>query len=1304
MPSISMMKEQSATDTPVLFFECRFPDGAMERWATHAVRLDGVAFEERVLSHNAFELSGGTEDGLDWAARLTLTLQNTDSRLSQLEQNVGFRGATITVKFAFCDLSQGGNTTPAMFLFRGATASLEQTSQTRATLSFGNRLDLQRILLPTERIQKRCGWSFPATADEREEAMSGLDRGKYSPFFRCGYSPDQQGGVGTMGPGGQPFTTCGHTAAACQERGMYRTDAAGRATRRFGGIQFVPSSVLVRGAGDRSFKLSPVVENQAKYNDFVPMVYGTAWFAPPLVFSRNDGNLTRMQVLLGLGEMDAVLKVLVNGVEMPQGVAGQNMTSTGWYNVVSLGNRTGNFDGNFANSAGEPAGDPFGSLAYLSVVAPNRLANGSAAPKIEVLVRGLKLSVFDAEGNYSGEEHSANPAWVILDALRRVGWGLSELDLKSFSEAAAVCASPVQARDWSGATVSVPRYQANVALLRKQSAAEVLRGVRQAANLMFGYSADGKLQVMVEDRLSRQQPVRRETTNAALTLSGGWPAYEFGDGTAGRSGIVRRPNGESSLRVLRRPSEDTLNRVSVEFQDEWNDYQQDSLSITATDEVAAQGFEMAGTVAALGIANPDQARRLCRLALLKAVEGNLHVEFETSMKGLGVRPGDLITLTYAKEGFDRQLFRVLRVSPRLNFQTALIRAQIHNDAWYEDDGTSDGFGGRRGRRADDGTPRSLMGAAENGSQFAVQEESATGADGSGQLSLRTFYVPPSRTFAPGLAIPVLALQPQMEQTGGQLRGAQRLLYAVAAAETGGGESGLSFAAQAVLPAGTNTNAITLSGIRARSGTAAVNIYRGSSLSTLRRIGSVAPGVSTFRDDGLPGLPVMPPDPNFDHANFYWRLELQPPCAVIARTARSVSHASLLMETDQYRGQIVRMMSGSGRGQERRVVANDATTLVVDADWTVMPGLGDEFAVVEPMRFGGSTQTETVSFPIPNRRGAVVQILGLAANARDQESSTEEAVVTRWQVGGAAGDGLDVEAPPRPFFGLDARGNGRVELGGVGFADLANTRSVTAGTLNLFYWNELTDAAVLRLTGAIPATATTIQLNGPATVPVGSFLQIGREILAVQSVAGTQVQVARAALGSIAEAQAGDTRVYPLAQMTCIAPFAKGLFGSPASGTYTARFDLANCRIAAATLYVTNTKGDSPVAVVAYTSNTDFGLRTLRGGALVMQSQGYLAVQSAAIPAVPVPHRVSVRDVFATVAEAPMGGPIALRLSLDGEPYCDLTIPAGSLLSETLSGTDLPLLPEKAVVGVDVVEVPGSGAGRPGRDLTVTLRL
>src|SRR6266404_6141658 len=64
---------------------------------------------------------------------------------------------------------------------------------------------------------------------------------------------------------------------------------AGRPTRRFGGIEFVPAAIQVRPFGSPSFVQSPVQPNAAKYNNPIPMVYGTGWISPVVTVLRNDG-------------------------------------------------------------------------------------------------------------------------------------------------------------------------------------------------------------------------------------------------------------------------------------------------------------------------------------------------------------------------------------------------------------------------------------------------------------------------------------------------------------------------------------------------------------------------------------------------------------------------------------------------------------------------------------------------------------------------------------------------------------------------------------------------------------------------------------------------------------------------------------------------------------------------------------------------------------------------------------------------------------------------------------------------------
>ena len=58
--------------------------------------------------------------------------------------------------------------------------------------------------------------------------------------------------------------------------------------------------------------------------------------------------------------------------------------------------------------------------------------------------------------------------------------------------------------------------------------------------------------------------------------------------------------------------------------------------------------------------------------------------FETSVKALGQNVGDIITLTYVKEGFIDQPFQIVKIEPSTNYRSVRISAQIHDDAWYND--------------------------------------------------------------------------------------------------------------------------------------------------------------------------------------------------------------------------------------------------------------------------------------------------------------------------------------------------------------------------------------------------------------------------------------------------------------------------------------------------------------------------------------------------------------------------------------------------------------------------------------------
>jgi hypothetical protein len=221
-------------------------------------------------------------------------------------------------------------------------------------------------------------------------------------------------------------------------------------------------------------------------------------------------------------------------------------------------------------------------------------------------------------------------------------------------------------------------------LQNKRSGGDVVRGIRNTARLYLTYGPGGMLQLAVENSAALQQPSKAACSNSIEPLNGGWPSYEFGDGSTGFTGILRRPNGEPSVTLSARGIADTPNSFTVEFQDSLNSYQQDSYSMIDPNDITLAGQEVSTTLMALGIPNYDQAARILKFNLDKSVHGNKYIQFDTSVRAVGIRPGDLITVTYLKEGLNRQPFRVLRISPSTNYRTSTITAQIHDDAWYAD--------------------------------------------------------------------------------------------------------------------------------------------------------------------------------------------------------------------------------------------------------------------------------------------------------------------------------------------------------------------------------------------------------------------------------------------------------------------------------------------------------------------------------------------------------------------------------------------------------------------------------------------
>jgi hypothetical protein len=1280
--------------------------------------MAGQQYSARVLKHNLFDLQLSADDAMDGISQLSMVLANADSYMSELNASTGFKGAQLTVSFAFVNLASGTVSTESAVLFNGTAGDPEEITEDSLTLSFTNKLNLQRLPIPDVRIQRSCPWNFPATPAQRTEASTGGSKGRFSRFYRCGYSADVPGGVGNLN-GGQAYTSCDKSRAQCTARGMFNSDNNGNITSRFGGFEFVPTAYLVRTAGDKTSHLSSVIDSTAKYNDPVPMVYGTGWLRAPLIFSRNDGNLTHMEVLVGLGTINGILKVVVNDVEIPLAVASTDLSATGWYSLICNGTRNGSFNLDFVDSSGNPQGDPHGSMAVLSVVVPNQISTGTSAPNVQVLVNGIQVDTYNPDGSVQVSNVSNNPVWVILDILQRSGWSPSELNIPSLAAAANYCQQLISTTDLNGNPLLVSRYGCNLVITKRQSAASVIRGIRVASSLMIRYGTTGLLELLSESALASQQPALPDGSNSTEQLNGGWPAYEFSDGSGQFSGIVRTAKGASSVVLTSRSIAETSNRLSVEFQDESNEYQQDSLSVVDSDDSDLIGFEVSSQSTALGITNFSQATRVLLRQLNKLISGNLYVQFQTSFRALKVRPGDIITLTYLKEGFIRQPFRVQKLSPSLNYELVTVLAQIHQDEWYGDNATLLGGAGRQPSSAV-GVPLPLIGTVPHYDHnnnleffdFGISDSLNQQKDGSALDSISVAFTVPLRPTANSMYLPLVSLSPQYANSGGTIASGTQAYYAVSASDANGAPSPLSFTIPAIVPAsGTSTNTVTLTGLSFPTNAVTFSVYRGSTPQQLYSIASnqtVTSSPCSFTDTGLLQEPLGPPDANFDHANFYYRYEYAGPFPCDTFSATTIGWSNMGSVPGAYLGLVARITEGTGRGQERSILSNDATTLTVNPAWSTLPGTDSTFVIAEASwQLAAVSTYSPAKFDIPYEAGTVIEITGRAANVNNQESNPDLAPLTRWTLGASTSDaGL----PGRISCTLGAPGGGELQVSAVEFVDQINVETVSSATIQLFYWNELDTPSNYSLAQTVAITDGTITLvvpASPAYAYVGQIVQVGDELMSVVTVnqATNTYQVARGVLGSPQPTEhAAGTLVLHLDSTAMVLPFSEGFFENRASVNYIHTISLPDVRISAAEFYATNSFGNGQSYQICYTTDQE-QYRTLSGGQYSMQVNGYLAaLQNAAPPLlVQAPH--AVRDIHLTMGQAATGYMVQADLLQNGSEYCQVILngPAGA---DVVDGFNLPPLQEKSLLTMNLTLVPISeytGVFNPGQDLTLTIR-
>lgn len=841
---INIAKEQAVAYKPLLLCRFTFDDGSILRITSDPLSVAQGGYQYGGhdwlgrLTNQDIAVMQAMSAAVDHAGQVQLEMADPDKYLYLTWDQAagkGFKGAKLELLLVFWNVGANDFSSDAKTVFVGYCDSPKGTP-THLTVSAVSRLDFSKAYLPPVKIQKRCPWIFPANAAERAAAHN--DPG--SDWYECGYCPES--GVGTAG-----FVDCDYTKTGCEARGMYDEG-------RFGGIQWAPPATF----RSRSFtEGGKWIEgnnssNEAKYNDYIPMVYGKGWVEPPILDMMGGGDVTGFEAVLCLGEVDNIEYVVVNDTQLQQA---RSMEGAPYrvddplliWEVSTRGSRDG------VPTAAPPfdsKGDPHGSMAVIVCGVYKRIASTESTPRVRVLLSGPKIRVFSdpTTSTLEGAPYNQNPVWQYIDLAT---WGPARYEDFNIAKAiatAAKCQAAINYTDLHGATSSHPRFSSSLVIRQRTALDEVLRGLRNANRLMI-YQENGLIQIDLEETLADQQPAPVAGSNdtapyasktAAGSAANGYVAYHFDE-----SSLLLR-NGQSTLRLVQSAIAETPNVINCEFQDADNLYFPDSITQRDPKDIARSKREVDTQLVIKGLQTYDQAKRVMATTFSKIHNGNvvgdtrgtIKFEFETTVKAAHLHAGHIVSLSHAQWNLTKQLFRVESIQPTMNYDVVKIRVAWHNDNWYldthgqvPDPEVSNPRRDRLARPPYGWMPNQVAAAAgdslvaQNDLTFAISQEYEDLADGAKMVRLVMTGKPPVNEF--GEVEPPFVRQGVGSLSGGDLDAGIAYWACVSAKDANGKLSPPCAPIKVFLPDGATNGSFSLPNISWASGTAGYVVFAGT---------------------------------------------------------------------------------------------------------------------------------------------------------------------------------------------------------------------------------------------------------------------------------------------------------------------------------------------------------------------------------------------------------------------------------------------------------------------------------------------
>jgi hypothetical protein len=583
--------------------------------------------------------------------------------------------------------------------------------------------------------------------------------------------------------------------------------------------------------------------------------------------------------------------------------------------------------------------------------------------------------------------------WHTLDQLIWSNYRYQNIDPADWARAASVAGdfgipttAVVTYTDLTGnASVTHERYASSMVISQRRSAAEVVLGMRRGMKaILVPNSSTGLLQLFVDQTMADQQPAAISGSNNAGSITSknyagtptnGYSAYDFSESHILKTGDGT--NARSSLKIYQRSIHDAPNRIAFSFQNRDNQYATDTISVVDSEAVSRAGpQEITTTFEIDGVNSYDQAKRIIATELAKSYRGNtradtggsLIFEFDTSFRVAHLRVGHICRITYQQLALTTIPIRVLKIQPSTDFRTCRITAVYHNDEWYTDawgQGPDPKFSRLDRSRLDrpafvwlpnqeapvSGNP--LYGPTEY--QFGIAQQYDVAADNTAIAKIVITGKQPINHFS-AVQPPFHDRQGTKATTGGAIAGGTQWFISICSTDAAGLLSTPSDPlCIVVVPTGTNTNTVTVSGIVWPTGAVGYHIFAGPDPFTMSSQGTQA--ASTPASITLTAMNTARygmPDVEADHLRIVIKRvfhsgSLGTP--ISSRTATTIVSTGAGWTVNQFANGIVSVLAKAGSTAsiaplDFRIASNTADTLTISGapDLTTILAVGDVFVI------------------------------------------------------------------------------------------------------------------------------------------------------------------------------------------------------------------------------------------------------------------------------------------------------------------------------------------------------------------------